>query len=367
MIQKIYEGFEDSLYYVETNKKKLAYDNMNVISIMLTFFVIISLIFVSLLLAFGNGMITYVHYLPSVIILIGILLINRGISGKISTDFYRVRIYSVIIYTIIIYSFTHSDMIIYSSSRMVFFPAAVLAISSLYIDTLGFMTIYKIAISVPVILVDFLYKDKSIVVNDIIVIVLVIIVSNLCYSAVIRATLSRKDDSMELVQKSQTDLLTGLLNKVSFEEKCSEYLKNKLNGAKCALFFFDLDDFKYVNDNYGHATGDEVLKQFSEILTGYFHPDDVMGRIGGDEFMVLVLGEMPEKYSERRCRNVIHELRTTKFGELAGVTCSIGVVEETQKCSFTDLYKRADEALYTAKNSGKAIYYITGLSASDNS
>ena len=70
--------------------------------------------------------------------------------------------------------------------------------------------------------------------------------------------------------------------------------------------------------------------------------------------MVLVLGDMPEGFAERRCRSVIHELKTTNIDGAIGITCSIGIAEDTQRRSFEELYNAADSALYRSKESGKA-------------
>lgn len=358
MIQKLFDSYEDSKYYIDTNKKKLAYDNLSVISIMLTFFIVVSVLFLAVALAFGKGLTPYINYLPAVIILILVAFINKIVAGKIKPFFLLVRIYAAFIYSIIIISFSMADIVIYNQSRAVFFPAAIVAICSLYIDTMGVMTIYKIVLSIIFLFIDYHYKTLNIVVNDAVVSLLAIIISNFCYAAIVNATLSRREDTKQLEYKSKTDLLTGLVNKVTFEQMCKEYLNKKMNGAKCTMFFFDLDNFKHVNDTYGHETGDKVLEQFANILQSYFHPDDIIGRIGGDEFMVLVLGEMPESYSETRCRNILHELRIGKYNEAAGITCSIGVVEATDNYTFEELYKITDDALYEAKRYGKDRYNI---------
>ena len=70
--------------------------------------------------------------------------------------------------------------------------------------------------------------------------------------------------------------------------------------------------------------------------------------------MVLVLGDMPDGFAERRCRSVIHELKTTEIDGDKGITCSIGIAEDTQGHTFEELYHKADEALYKSKEGGKA-------------
>ena len=356
MIEKIYESYDDCRYYISYNDKKLAYDNMSVIGGMLTFFISVSILFVALALAFSESLMVYLNYFPAIIILLILWLFHRFIMTKCNLNFAAVRVYALIVYFVVIIAFSIADASIYHESRACFFPAAILAITTLYFDDFLIMFFYKVLCAVVFILLERPIKSEQLIINDITVAILAIVVSTFCYSAVIKSTIGRKEGNEKLVEKSQTDLLTGLFNKVSFEEKCSEYLNKRLVGAKCTMFIFDLDDFKNVNDQYGHMNGDKVLMNFAEILKGFFHPDDIIGRVGGDEFMVLVLGEMPEDYAERRCRSIIHELKTSKVCEVSGQTCSIGIVEDTQGKQFEELYSMADQALYKAKEGGKARY-----------
>ncbi|WP_024865232.1 GGDEF domain-containing protein [Butyrivibrio sp. FCS014] len=354
MIEKIYESYDDNQYYIDTNKKKLAADNLAVIGIMLAFFIAVSIVFVALALAFGTGLDPYGKFIPAIGVLIILHFIHSVVGRKLSNDFNKVRIYAFMIYTLVIISFSLADAMIYNTSRAVFFPVAIALLSQIYLDYSGIVITYKLLLAVAFLIIEAQFKERTLVMHDGIVAVLIIIASTFCYAAVIRATLARHEDNEKLVQKSETDLLTGLLNKISFEEKCTNYLENRMIGAKCTMFIFDLDDFKDVNDHFGHQTGDKTLKLFAELLRGYFHPDDIIGRIGGDEFMVLVLGDMPEGFAERRCRSVIHELKTTNIDGAMGITCSIGIAEDTQRRTFEEMYNAADAALYRAKQTGKA-------------
>ncbi|MBP3197924.1 MAG: GGDEF domain-containing protein [Butyrivibrio sp.] len=354
MIEKLYQSYDDCNYYIETNKKKLAHDNADAISGMLTFFALISIFAVGVALAFGNAITHYDKYIPAIILLILMFAINKKISKRLDYNFLKVRIYALIVYSLLIIAFAIADISIYSYSRAVFFPVAIIALSGMYMDYFWITVIYKLVLAVIFLFCDYRVKDSYVFMSDLVVACLAIIASMFCYSVIISISLTRHEDSEQLVKKSQTDLLTGLLNKISFEEHCKNYLDKRVIGARCTMFIFDLDDFKDVNDNYGHQTGDKVLKLFSEILKGYFHPDDIIGRVGGDEFMVLVLGEMPEGFAERRCRSIIHELKTTEVDGDKGVTVSIGIAEDTQGHGFDELYHKADEALYKAKEGGKA-------------
>ncbi len=360
MIEKLYESYDDNNYYIETNKKKLAHDNLAVVGGMLAFFLFISVLFVAMAFAFGNGIVAYVKYFPAIGVVAILLAVYMQIIRKKSYSFKITRTFCMIFYGAVILAFSIADAAIYSSSRAVFFPMAMAMFSVLYLDYFWALTLFKLVVAVVFLVADAQLKTRVLITNDITIAVLAVIASSFSYFAMIHNSLSRHEDSEELVHKSQTDLLTGLLNKVSFEERCDEYLVRKMPGAKCTMFIFDLDDFKHINDNYGHQTGDRVLKLFSEILQGYFHPDDLIGRIGGDEFMVLVLGDMPDGYVERRCRSVLHELKTTSVDDATGITCSIGIAEDTGRITFKQLYERSDKALYKAKEGGKARYCIEG-------
>lgn len=361
MIEKLYESYDDNNYFVDSNKKKLAQDNLEVVAGMLTFFLLMSVVFVAIALAFGTGDTSYFKFFPPIAILIVIFTVHYYLIKDKTFSFGVARCISLIIYGIIILTFSIADIAIYKDSRAVFFPIALVLFSTLYIDYLRVRLIFKLVIMIAFLIVDYKLKTRLNFAYDVAVAVLGLLASYFSYASMISMSLSRREDSQQLVKKSETDLLTGLLNKVSFEEKCDEYLSKKMAGAKCTMFIFDLDDFKDVNDNYGHQTGDKVLKLFSEILKGYFHPDDLIGRIGGDEFMVLVLGDMPEGYTERRCRSVLHELKTTQIDGASGITCSIGIAEDTQRMTFKELYEKSDKALYKAKEGGKARYCIDGV------
>ena len=354
MIEKLYESYDNCNYYIDTNKKKLAHDNAGVVGGVLTFFAIVSVIFVAVALAFGDGITHYGIFIPAIIVLGVLIIANNIIYSKLVYDFGKVRIYAFTFYAILILAFAMADVHTYNYSRAVFFPVAIVLLSTLYMDYFWVVAIYKVILAVIFLIYDFYMKDFYVFRSDLTIAILAVIASMFCYSVMISISLSRHEDNEQLVKKSQTDLLTGLLNKISFEEKCKSYLESRVLGAKCTMFIFDMDDFKDVNDNFGHQTGDKVLKLFSEILRGYFHPDDIIGRVGGDEFMVLVLGDMPDGFAERRCRSVIHELKTTDVDGDKGITCSIGIAEDTQGHSFDELYNKADEALYKAKEGGKA-------------
>ena len=163
----------------------------------------------------------------------------------------------------------------------------------------------------------------------------------------------------EVTDKSRQDLLTGLVNKLTFESDTLEQMAiNRKSKLVSVLFIIDFDNFKHVNDNYGHQTGDKVLKEFAGILTRTFRAYDVIGRVGGDEFMVF-MAEMTEDNLGRAdiiSQDILQELKVLKVDDAGPFSCSIGIGTDDTGKSFKELYQLADKALYEAKARGKACY-----------
>ena len=172
-----------------------------------------------------------------------------------------------------------------------------------------------------------------------------------------------------LNNKAQIDQLTGVYNKRSFETKADALLKQADPDVRFAVILFDIDNFKSVNDTYGHAFGDKVLAGAGEIMKKTFRSGDCLGRLGGDEFSVF----MPLKagMSEEECRNLIHRkctelcgaFVTGDFGGSPGfqVSISAGVAIWPQHgSSFGALYKTADSALYLSKRKSKNTFTVYG-------
>lgn len=166
--------------------------------------------------------------------------------------------------------------------------------------------------------------------------------------------------SMNLLIQSEVDGLTGLLNKTSTEKACQNYLAMNAEKQNCAILVLDIDEFKQVNDTLGHKQGDMLLRQIGHILQGIFREEDVVGRIGGDEFMVLLKNVHDVKVAEIKAGKIIEEVAnifadysTRHFG------CSIGIANNNmQGLTFPELYSMADHALYQAKENGKGRYVV---------
>jgi two-component system, sensor histidine kinase LadS len=158
-------------------------------------------------------------------------------------------------------------------------------------------------------------------------------------------------------RRAQTDALTGVLNRRSLIERLdSACMRARTRALPVSVLFIDLDHFKQINDTYGHAAGDACLAGIIAPIHAELRQSDVIGRYGGEEFVVILSGaDGASAYpiAERICRRVA-ELRIEGFGPPIGITCSIGVAaSDTLGVWGQHLIAHADTAQYAAKRSGR--------------
>jgi diguanylate cyclase (GGDEF)-like protein/PAS domain S-box-containing protein len=172
----------------------------------------------------------------------------------------------------------------------------------------------------------------------------------------------------QLQHQALHDVLTDLPNRALFADRLGQALARRQEGMRVAVLFLDLDDFKYVNDTYGHGAGDELLMQVAKRIYGCVGPADTVSRMGGDEFTVLLDNIASEADAERVAGAVAGALREP-FALAAGqvhVTGSIGIATaEAGAYSADELLRGADAAMYEAKRRGKARWSTFGRDARD--
>jgi diguanylate cyclase (GGDEF)-like protein len=167
----------------------------------------------------------------------------------------------------------------------------------------------------------------------------------------------------EVAFQASHDALTGLPNRAVIIDRIEQLLRRHGRfGTEATVLFIDLDDFKAVNDNFGHGVGDDLLRAVAERVRRVLRESDTLGRLGGDEYIVVVDCIPPENAPELICRRILDALREPFEIEKAGsapiwATASIGVAMGT-RISAEEILKNADMAMYRAKRDGKNRYVL---------
>ncbi len=159
-----------------------------------------------------------------------------------------------------------------------------------------------------------------------------------------------------LEKLAQRDSLTKLYNKQNFERRVSEYLEQEGAGGLHALVVLDIDDFKQINDTHGHSTGDRILDEFARMVKECYQRGDICGRIGGDEFAVLMkdiltMSEELDDFVNGFIRNVSAAIEVCE-GQQLSVSAGVAVYPWHGQ-DYATLFDEADAALYRAKALGK--------------
>ncbi|WP_188854672.1 GGDEF domain-containing protein [Aureimonas glaciei] len=169
-------------------------------------------------------------------------------------------------------------------------------------------------------------------------------------------TLSRERGEQMLLAAAQTDFLTGVSNRRGFSSEAERLLAAAdFPAREDVLLLCDLDHFKAVNDAYGHAFGDEVLTLFCRVAERHITKSDLLGRLGGEEFAILMRGN-DRLTAARRADALRAEFEIAALGmpsKPQGITVSIGLSSTELGRDLADLLRRADNALYRAKARGR--------------
>lgn len=165
---------------------------------------------------------------------------------------------------------------------------------------------------------------------------------------------TEKEREVAQARAASRDPLTGLYNRAAFEEMVSTYIRSGEHEPSGMLLLMDIDNFKDINDQWGHLEGDKALQETARILGSTFRQEDVIGRWGGDEFLIFVKGRIHREILERRMQGLLDALRDA--GSLS-LSSSIGVTAvQRDGYDYNRSLKRADIALYRSKKNGKDRY-----------
>lgn len=177
---------------------------------------------------------------------------------------------------------------------------------------------------------------------------ILIVLCNLVSIVVIFTTVRKK-----LEYHAANDSLTGVYNRYSFEQVLENEIERSLRfNRDLSVLFFDVDNFKKINDSHGHHVGDTVLVELAELVRATVRKIDTLSRVGGEEFSIIV----PEINKNDACimaEKIRNSIENHKFSIGEKVTASFGITEFTKELRKEDLLKQADKAMYQAKQNGR--------------
>lgn len=317
------------------------------------------------------------------LLLIGISLFFRG---SIGIDCY-IGIFEVIIALFFLYSFKHWSQF-YKSNLNFFIGLSIfqfiIVTCAQYLypkNIVGFLPVmFSIMISAVTIIkynrvynrILFTILCLDIIVGKLIyheslIKLMILSVDNLFvfYCAIFINSYFTKMKINEIIQKTQlisqrdTDGLTGLMNRNAAEKYINEFLCSNKAGV---IMVFDIDNFKKVNDNFGHVEGDLLLIDISRKIKSFFREGDCVARLGGDEFLIFIPNGINIECIENKAKSILQACyRNIGYGDNeVQISCSIGIVniKDDYDYSFDNIYRLADEALYESKRNGKNRYTL---------
>ena len=174
-----------------------------------------------------------------------------------------------------------------------------------------------------------------------------------------------KENENKLNYEANHDKLTGLFNRRGYE-----FFLSNVDMETSSILILDLDNFKDINDKYGHDVGDKVLANVARVILHSFRSQDYVCRIGGDEFAVIMIrsDSTMKELITRKVEHLNEVLSNPSDEEIPPVTCSVGVAFGRYGIAVSELFKRADRALYHSKDGGKQCvsFYSNKLVGDDN-
>jgi diguanylate cyclase (GGDEF)-like protein len=164
---------------------------------------------------------------------------------------------------------------------------------------------------------------------------------------------TQKREELTLKDQLRMDTLTGVLNRSAFLEAANAVLQRPPLSGLHALVMVDVDHFKQINDRFGHGYGDRVLARICDLLRNALRADDLVGRIGGDEFVLLLKNVTSADALQAKIDSLCEQLNQ-RISDTVCVSCSFGAAVCPQDgADFDALYNKADTALYAAKEAGR--------------
>ena len=245
----------------------------------------------------------------------------------------------------------------YPDRPAIFFSPVLVGVSVIFIFSLRQIVLSLTFYSVVFTVLAVLFKSGTAFTYDIWALIPAYVIALFCAFMITRLRINDTRSRLRWMQLSFIDRPTGLLNKATCEEQCRRFLCLE-SRVPCAMLVVDMDHFKEINDSEGHLFGDRVLNGIGLILQNLSNEDTIVGRIGGDEFLIL-MKHCRRQEAEVLAQHLISGVKQAHFSNAQTVvSCSIGITCTEGGTAFSSLFDQADKALYQVKRNGGNQYAV---------
>lgn len=253
-------------------------------------------------------------------------------------------------------------------SRAYFMPFILVMVPSIFVLRSRILIPLMTGMEIIYVIAVLIYKIPIVAAGDIFSSVVGVFFGGLMASTVVQLRIKDNNAKREYLRLSMVDSVTGLLNKYAFEKSVREAVQTRETDVMSALLVMDLDNLKRLNDEFGTMVGDMFLEDVADFLTHLFRGWDIIGRVGGDEFMVYIRNMKDEDRLSQKCFRLQQEVKSlsNEHGNI-NLTMSIGAaVVKDKKVIFDEMYEIADNSLYTAKTRGRGKYVIKHMDVEED-
>ena len=347
MLSDLFKHLKNTQIFVKY-KEKISEYNADSLGLFLTFGVIISAAALILELVLLRTRDFWAVVVLLIYFVIGRLLYQKHIHDKV--DHSKALLYlaqiPVIAATIIMGTMVNPD------TKAFTFLIVLLAFPLFLLDRPRNLIIYIVSVTACFIAMDCRFKSGILLRHDILHCLITFLFSLCAILFVMEDRIENVEKSLTFLKDSEHDPLTGIYNRRGGEEKIKEYIGEKMPGT---FIILDIDDFKHVNDTYGHAMGDEVLSAVSMTLSSSFRSSDIVMRMGGDEFIVYAPGLVNYFFIDGKLTQINARMREiTCASGRDNITVSMGaVINDGTYPTYEALFNEADTLLYEMKQHGK--------------
>ncbi len=245
------------------------------------------------------------------------------------------------------------DVYVTPAGQAVWLPIAIMALPMIFIDRIYKYALEELVVLTIMLIQSYIHNPLEHFLRDAYICCAAYFISLLAARIILEMRASEALAMGEVTRLSSLDKLTHVLNKGALISRIENYFNTKSDEESCAMIVIDIDDFKFVNDNLGHHTGDLLLEKVGQLLNDNFRAYDIIGRYGGDEFVVVMprMGDL--NTLETRCKALQMFISEVNFGNIQPFTVSIGGILCKGVTDHKKIFAMADDALYKSKIQGK--------------